>query len=101
MLRCHNFGSGHTPSVTIVITPVRTLLVVSYSYSLELVKKDSTQGTTCLQLLVCSTLAIVKVVIAVILEDGLRHDGVAFAERRGSVEDFACSVGHDVGLAVL
>lgn len=27
----HSFGSGHCPSVTIVITPVRTLLVTSYA----------------------------------------------------------------------
>jgi hypothetical protein len=33
----HNFASGHAPSVTIVMTPVRTLLVVSCSYALEAV----------------------------------------------------------------
>lgn len=35
----HSLGSGHAPSVTIVMTPVRTLLVVSYTHALEVVPK--------------------------------------------------------------
>jgi hypothetical protein len=32
----------------------------------------------------------------VVLEDGLRHNCVALAQRRRSVEDFASGVGHNV-----
>lgn len=67
----HSFGSGQVPSVTIVMTPVRTLLVVSCNGELEAAKNYSLPGTTCFQLLVCSAFAVVKVVIAVVLEDGL------------------------------
>jgi hypothetical protein len=67
----HSFGSGHVPSVTIVMTPVRTLLVVSCNCKLEVDQNCSLPGTTCFQLLVCSAFAVVKVVIAVVLEDGL------------------------------
>lgn len=51
--------------------------------------------------LVRRALLVVEVVIAVVLEDGLRHDCVALAERGGSVEDFASGVGHNVGFSVL
>lgn len=51
--------------------------------------------------LVRRALLVVKVVIAVILEDGLRHDRVALAERGRSVEDFASCVGHNIRLSVL
>lgn len=51
--------------------------------------------------LVRSALLVVKVVIAVVLEDGLRHDRVAFAKRGRCVEDFASGVGHDVGFSFL
>jgi hypothetical protein len=67
----HSFGSGHAPSVTIVMTPVRTLLVVSCNCKLEVDHSYSLPGTTCLQFLVCSAFAVVEVVIAVVLEDGL------------------------------
>jgi hypothetical protein len=46
-------------------------------------------------------LGVVKVVVAVILEDRLRHDRVAFAERRRCVEDLPGSIRHNVGFAVL
>ena len=46
-------------------------------------------------------LFVVEVVIAVVLEDGLRHYRIALAERGRSVEDFASSVGHNVGFSVL
>ena len=45
-----------------------------------------------LERLVRRAFFVIKVVIAVVLEDGLRHDGVTFAKRRRSVEDFASSV---------
>lgn len=51
--------------------------------------------------LVRRALLVVKVVIAVVLEDGLRHDRVAFAKRRRCVEHFASGVGHNVGLSIL
>jgi hypothetical protein len=38
---------------------------------LDIAQKYSRMETTCFQLLVCSTFAIVEVVIAVVLEDGL------------------------------
>ena len=47
------------------------------------------------------TLLVVKVVVAVILEYGLRHNGVTFAEWGRSVEDFARGVGYNVGFAIL
>lgn len=56
---------------------------------------------THLQLLVRRAVTVVKIMIAVILEDRLRHNGVAFAQRRGSVEDLSCGVGDDVWLAIL
>jgi hypothetical protein len=71
MLPDHSFGSGHAPSVTIVMTPVRTLLVVSCDCKLEVDQNYSLPVTTCFQLLVCSAFTVVKVVIAVVLEDGL------------------------------
>lgn len=46
--------------------------------------------------LVCRALLVVKVVIAAILEDGLRHDCVALTEWGRSVEDFASGVRHNV-----
>jgi len=51
--------------------------------------------------LVRRALLVVKVVIAVVLEDGLRHNGVALAERGRNVEDFARGVGYNVGFAIL
>jgi hypothetical protein len=47
------------------------------------------------------TILVVEVVVAVIFEDGLRHDRIAFAEWRRSDEDFASSVGNNVRLSVL
>jgi hypothetical protein len=47
------------------------------------------------------TLFVVKVVVAVIFEDGLRHYRVALAERRGGVEDFAGGVGDYIGRVIL
>lgn len=44
---------------------------------------------------------VVKVVIAVVLEYGLRHNRVTLAERRRSVEDFSSGVGHNVGFSIL
>lgn len=41
-------------------------------------------------------LLVVKVVIAVVFKDGLRHNCVTLAERRRSVEDFASGIGHNV-----
>jgi len=54
-----------------------------------------------LERFVCRALLVVEVVIAAVLEDRLRHDGVALTERRGSVQDFASSVRYDVRLSVL
>jgi len=51
--------------------------------------------------LVRRALLVVKVVIAVVLEDGLRHDRVALAERGRSVEDFASGIGYNVRFAIL
>ena len=46
-------------------------------------------------------LLVVEVVIAVVLEDGLRHDRVTLAQRGRSIEDFAGGVGYDVGFPIL
>ena len=45
-----------------------------------------------LKRLVSRTLLIVEIVVAVILEDRLRHDRIALAERRRSVQDFASGI---------
>lgn len=58
--------------------------------------------TCCLfESLVRRALLVIKVVVAVVLEDGLRHDRVSLAERGRSVENFASSIGHNVGFSVL
>jgi hypothetical protein len=66
-------------------------------------RHDARPYLTCCQFegLVRRALFVIEVVIAVVFEDGLRHDGVALVERRRSVEDFASSVGHNVGFSVL
>ena len=46
-------------------------------------------------------LLVIEVVIAMVFEDGLRHDCVALAERGRSVEDLASRIGHNVRLSVL
>lgn len=56
---------------------------------------------THLQLLVCCAITVVEIMVAVILEDRLRHNGVAFAQWRRSVEDLSCGVGDYVWLAIL
>ena len=45
-----------------------------------------------LERLVSRALLVVEIVIAVILKNGLRHDRISLAERRGSVQDLASGI---------
>ena len=46
-------------------------------------------------------LLVVEVVIAVVLEDGLRHNRVTLTERGRSIQDFASGVRYNVGFSIL
>jgi hypothetical protein len=90
--------SSHTPNPPTKTSQLR-LRPLSLSHNCH----DASAYLTGRQLecLVRRTLFVVKVVVAVIFEDGLRHYRVALAERRGGVEDFAGGVGDYIGRVIL